>query len=96
MLSDIPRMQLAAIYTLNGKIADDDKLREAFLRDYCGECRREIAALSAAVRCGVPKSLPESSQMPAATLRTNLARRREENQGLDSGMLCGRWMFGPR
>ena len=29
-------------------------------------------------------------------LRTNLARRREENQGLDSGMLCGRWMFGPR
>jgi len=84
MLSDIPRMQLAAIYTLNGKIADDDKLCEAFLRDYCGECRREIAALSAAVRWGVPKSLRESSQMPAATLRTTLARRLEENQGLDS------------
>ena len=84
MLSDIPRQQLAAIYTLNGKVADDDKLCEAFLRDYCGECRREIAALSAAVRWGVPKSLREASQMPPATLRTNLSRRLEENQGLDS------------
>src|ERR1019366_1586017 len=84
MLSDIPRRQLVAIYTLNGKVADDDKLCEAFLRDYCGECRREIAALSAAVRWGVPKSLRDTSQMPAATLRTNLARRLEENQGLDS------------
>jgi hypothetical protein len=84
MLSDIPRRQLAAIYTLNGKVADDDKLCEAFLRDYCGECRREIAALSAAVRWGVPRSLRETSQMPAATLRNTLARRLEENQGLDS------------
>jgi len=83
MLSEIPRQQLAAIYTLNIKVADDDKLCEAFLRDYCGECRREIAALAAAVRWGVPKSLREGLQMPAATLRTNLARRLEENQGLD-------------
>lgn len=84
MLSDIPRQQLTAIYTLNSKIAEDDKLCEAYLRDYCGECRREIAALSAAVRWGVPKSLRETSSMPVATLRANLARRLEENQGLDS------------
>ena len=84
MLSDVPRQQLAAIYVLNGRVADDDKLCEAYLRDYCGENRREIAALAAAVRWGVPKSLREGSQVPAATLRANLARRLEENQGLDS------------
>jgi len=83
MLSDIPRRQLAAIYVLESKIADDDKLCEAFLRDYCAEYRREIAALAAAVRWGVPKSLREGSQVPPATLRANLARRLEENQGLD-------------
>ena len=83
MLSDVPRQQLAAIYVLNSRVADDDKLCEAYLRDYCGENRREIAALAAAVRWGVPKSLREGSQVPAATLRANLARRLEENQGLD-------------
>jgi hypothetical protein len=84
MLSDVPRQQLSAIFTLNSKVADDDKLCEAFLRDYCGECRREIAALSAAVRWGVPKSLREGSQAPPATLRANLSRRLQENQGLDA------------
>src|SRR5579884_1285689 len=83
MLSDVPRQQLAAIYTLNPKVADDDKLCEAFLRDYCGECRREIAALSAAVRWGVPKSLREGTNVPPATLRANLSRRLQENHGLD-------------
>ena len=47
MLSDVPRQQLAAIYVLNSRVADDDKLCEAYLRDYCGENRREIAALAA-------------------------------------------------
>jgi hypothetical protein len=83
MLSDVPRQQLAAICVLNAKVADDDRLCEAFLRDYCGAYRREIAALTAAVRWGVPKSLREDLQIPPATLRANLARRLEENQGLE-------------
>jgi len=64
------------------KVASDAKLCEALLRDYCGEYRVEIAALTAAVRWGIPKSLGEAGLVPPATLRANLARRLQENHGL--------------
>jgi hypothetical protein len=83
MLSDTPRQKLAAMIALDGfKVASDAKLCEALLRDYCGEYRVEIAALTAAVRWGVPKSLSEAGQVPPATLRANLVRRLQENHGL--------------
>src|ERR1017187_5602276 len=83
MLSDTPRQKLAAMIALDGfKVASDAKLCEALLRDYCGEYRIEIAALTAAVRWGVPKSLSEAGQVPPATLRANLVRRLQENHGL--------------
>jgi hypothetical protein len=83
MLSDTPRQKLAAMIALDGiKIASDAKLCEALLRDYCGEYRLEIAALTAAVRWGIPKSLNEHGLTPAATLRATLARRLQENHGL--------------
>jgi hypothetical protein len=83
MLSDTPRQKLAAMIALDGfKVASDAKLCEALLRDYCGEYRVEIAALTAAVRWGVPKSLSDAGQVPPATLRANLVRRLQENHGL--------------
>ena len=83
MLSDTPRQKLAAMIALDGiKVASDAKLCEALLRDYCGEYRVEIAALTAAVRWGIPKSLNESGLVPQATLRATLARRLQENHGL--------------
>ncbi len=83
MLSDTPRQKLAALIALDGvKVASDAKLCEALLRDYCGEYRVEIAALTAAVRWGIPKSLTEHGLTPPATLRANLARRLQENHGL--------------
>lgn len=83
MLSDTPRQKLAAMIALDGiKVASDAKLCEALLKDYCGEYRLEIAALSAAVKWGIPKSLKEPGLVPPATLRANLARRLQENHGL--------------
>ncbi|HUI55929.1 MAG TPA: hypothetical protein VLY04_13225, partial [Bryobacteraceae bacterium] len=83
MLSDTPRQKLAAMIALDGiKVASDAKLCEALLRDYCGEYRLEIAALSAAVRWGIPKSLQDPGHVPPATLRASLARRLQENHGL--------------
>ncbi|HLK66469.1 MAG TPA: hypothetical protein VKU19_23710 [Bryobacteraceae bacterium] len=83
MLSDTPRQKLAAMIALDGvKVAFDAKLCEALLRDYCGEFRLEIAALTAAVKWGIPKSLQQPGLVPPATLRANLARRLQENHGL--------------
>src|SRR5579871_3852515 len=83
MLSDTPRQKLAAMIALDGiKVASDARLCEALLRDYCGEYRLEIAALTAAVKWGIPKSLQQPGLVPPATLRANLARRLQENHGL--------------
>lgn len=81
-LNDSVRKNLAEIYKENEKTAEDDKLCEAYLRDYCSEYRREIAAIASAVRWGVPKSLRQMQNVPPATLRANLAHRLEENCGL--------------
>ena len=83
-LNNTARQQLAAIVMLEGlKLAEDERLCEAFLRDYCAECRLEIACLVAAVRWGVPRSLKEGQLVPPVTLRANLARRLQENHGLE-------------
>jgi hypothetical protein len=68
-MTDIPRQKLIELITRFGpNICDDAKRCEGLLRDFCGEHKKEIVALVAAIREGVLVELRGSH----ATLPANL------------------------
>lgn len=63
-------------------ILEEPERLEAFLRDYCGDCRREIAALIAALEEDVPRDLKRMRGEPYPILSARLADKLHEERSL--------------
>jgi hypothetical protein len=72
------------------ELADDPRRLEAFLRDYCPECRRETFALVAAARAGVPARLSASGHESRLSFaNATQAKHLEDDYGLSTEL--ARW-----
>ena len=85
-VNNLARQCLVELVAEHGpELADDSRRLEAFLTDYCPECRREIFALVAASRQGVAVELRQhNATIPAELLVPRMAERLEEAYGLSS------------
>ncbi|MCZ2203055.1 MAG: GUN4 domain-containing protein [Cylindrospermopsis raciborskii PAMP2012] len=82
-MNDLPRQKLKEIIMQHGRtLCDDPKRCEAFLRDYCGEYRREIFILISALKQDVAKDLLNSSNIPIELLLGRLTKQMQNNLGL--------------
>jgi hypothetical protein len=85
-----PRQVLCNLLTQHGPgLADDARLLEALLRDFCGEYKREIAAVVSAQRALIPSALRIAHGVPQALLFTRLTQQLRSQQGLEE--LVARW-----
>jgi hypothetical protein len=82
-MSPEPRQRLSEILARFGtSIADDPRRCEGVLRDLCGNHRREINLLVAALKERVPSDLlTASAAVPREVLVARLTRRMQDNQG---------------
>ena len=77
------RDRLVEIIANNGKILKDSRRLEGLLRDFCGEYRKEIAALVGAMREGIIEELQRSSGGTHVNVTImRLSKRLEDNQAL--------------
>jgi hypothetical protein len=83
-MNDAARQGLIEIVARHGRaVTDDAKRCEALLRDYCGQCKREINVLVGALRERVASDLLNSSTVvPSEVLLARLTRRLEDDLGL--------------
>ena len=83
-MNNIPREQLKYIITQYGRSLSEDPQRcEAFLRDLCGQYRREINVIVSALKEGVPTDLLNSqNSVPSDLLLSRLTKRLEDRLGL--------------
>ncbi len=63
-------------------LMEDSERFEAFLRDYCGECKPEISAILAALQEDVPRDLRRMRGQPYSLLREQLANKLQEDRSL--------------
>ncbi|HEX5731985.1 MAG TPA: right-handed parallel beta-helix repeat-containing protein [Blastocatellia bacterium] len=77
------RQSLVRIITEHGRsVVDDPRKCEALLRDYCGQYKREINVLVAALKERVALDLTtDSAALPPKVLMARLARRLQDNLG---------------
>jgi hypothetical protein len=90
-MNDLSRQKLRELVARYGRSLCDDPLRcEGLLRDFCGQNRAEIFALSQAVRQGIPSELITSSgQLPPEVFLGRFSKRLEEDCGMDGAI--ARW-----
>lgn len=90
-MNDMARQKLRELVGRYGRSLCDDPLRcEGLMRDFCGQNRAEVFALSQAVRDGIPGELLNSSgQLPVEVTVTKFSKRLEEQYGMDSHI--ARW-----
>ena len=90
-MKDAASHSLAELVAEHGaEIADDPRRLEAFLRDYCPECRREIFALVAAAREGIPSRLvAQGHELGIDLIAGGLAQSLEDDYGLSAQL--ARW-----
>ncbi|OSO93924.1 hypothetical protein B7O87_05070 [Cylindrospermopsis raciborskii CENA303] len=82
-MNDLPRQKLKEIIMQHGRtLCDDPKRCEAFLRDYCGEYRREIFILISALKQDVAKDLLNSGNIPVEFLISKLINKMQSELGL--------------
>ncbi|WP_219725685.1 hypothetical protein, partial [Cylindrospermopsis raciborskii] len=82
-MNDLPRQKLKEIIIQHGRFLCDNPQRcEAFLRDYCGEYKREIFLLISALKQGVAKDLLNSSNIPIELLLGRLTKQMQNDLGL--------------
>jgi hypothetical protein len=83
-MNDLPRQKLCEIITKYGStLCDDPRRCEAFLRDFCGEYRREIFVLITALKQGITtKLLNSQNSVPQTVLLANLINRLQNDIGL--------------
>jgi len=86
-----PRRILGEVVARYGtSIAADSQRCEGLLRDLCGNCRREINVLLAALRERVPADLLAASEtVPMEVLFARLTQRLQDNCAMDSA--SARW-----
>lgn len=91
-MNDLPRYKLREIISRYGRsLADDPLLCEGLLRDFCGQNRLEIFALSQAVKNGIPSELlNSSSQLPVEVTLTRFSKRLEDQCGMNPDL--ARWV----
>lgn len=82
-MNDLPRQKLKEIIIQHGRSLCDDPHRcEAFLRDYCGQYKREIFLLISALKQGVVKDLLNSNNTPIEVLLGRLINQMQNDLGL--------------
>lgn len=83
-MNDLPREKLREILLRYGQSLYTEPVRlEGLLRDLCGQHRKEIAVLVAAMEERVPAELMGSQNTtPVEILLTRLTRRLQDNRGL--------------
>ena len=91
-MNDIPRQKLKELVGRYGRSLGDDPLRcEGLLRDFCGQNRLEIFALSQAVKNGIPSELFNSSgQLPVEVTVLRFSKRLEDQCGMNPDL--ARWV----
>jgi formylglycine-generating enzyme required for sulfatase activity len=89
-MNDIPRQKLRELIARYGRSLCDDPLRcEGLLKDFCGQNRLEVFALSQALRDGIPSELLTSSeQLPVEVLVSRFSKRLEDRYGMNSDLAC--------
>jgi hypothetical protein len=83
-MDNLPRQKLSELIVQYGRsLCDDPKRCEAFLRDYCGQYRKEISVLVGVIKERVPADLLAShNSTPPDVLLARLTKRLEDNLGL--------------
>ena len=90
-MNDLPRYKLREIISRYGRSLCDDPLRcEGLLKDFCGQNRLEIFALTQALRDGIPNQLLTSSaQLPFDVLVSRFSKQLQDRCGMNSSL--ARW-----
>lgn len=82
-MNDIARQKLVKLVdTQTPALLEDSERFEAFLRDYCGECKPEISAILAALAEDIPRDLRRMRSQPYQLLREQLANRLQDERSL--------------
>ncbi|HWT00897.1 MAG TPA: right-handed parallel beta-helix repeat-containing protein [Pyrinomonadaceae bacterium] len=90
-MNELPRTKLREIVSKRGKgVVREGRRVEGLLRDYCGEHRREVSVLVAALEEHVPEDLLAApASAPREALLARLARRLCDNLALSEA--AARW-----
>jgi hypothetical protein len=82
-MNDLPRQKLKEIIIQHGRsLCDDPQRCEAFLRDHCGQYKREIFLLISTLKQGVAKDLLNSGNIPVEVLLGRLINQMQNDLGL--------------
>ncbi|HUK30431.1 MAG TPA: hypothetical protein VLV89_04905 [Candidatus Acidoferrum sp.] len=82
-MNDVARQKLVKLMdTQPPTLLEDSERFEAFLRDYCGECKPEISAILAALAEDIPRDLRRMRSQPYPLLREQLANRLQDERSL--------------
>jgi hypothetical protein len=82
-MNNLPRQKLCELIIQYGRsLCDNPQRCEAFLRDYCGQYKREIFLLVSALKQGVAKDLLNSSNVPIELLLGRLIKQIQKDLGL--------------
>ncbi|HEV3220118.1 MAG TPA: hypothetical protein VGZ48_10130 [Candidatus Acidoferrales bacterium] len=82
-MNDLARQKLVKLVdTQTPALMEDSERFEAFLRDYCGECKPEISAILAALEEDIPRDLRRMRGQPYPLLREQLANRLQDDRSL--------------
>ena len=83
-MNDSPRQKLRELILYYGRsLCEDPRRCEALLKDHCGQHKREIAVLMAALRDRIPRDLlHDSAGTPPSLLQARLVRRLYDNLGI--------------
>ena len=90
-MNNFPRQKLCELILQYGRsLCDEPQRCEGFLRDFCGQYRKEISALIGAAREGIPGELISSqNSVPPVVLLVRLTKKLHENLALDEQ--AARW-----
>ncbi|MBK1701307.1 hypothetical protein CKO22_10340 [Thiococcus pfennigii] len=83
-MNELPRQTLRELILYHGRaLCEDPRRCEALLKDHCGQHKREIAVLMAALRDQIPRDLLHGGGgTPPSLLQARLVRRLYDNLGI--------------
>jgi hypothetical protein len=82
-MNDLARQKLVKLVDSQPPgLMEDSERFEAFLRDYCGECKPEISAILAALAEDVPRDLRRMRSQPYSLLREQLANKLQDERSI--------------
>jgi hypothetical protein len=82
-MNDLARQKLVKLVETQPRaVLEDSERFEAFLRDYCGECKPEISAIIAALEEEIPEDLRRMRNQPYPLLKEQLANRLQDERSI--------------